>query len=89
MSRSGIPTGRSERSIAHSEARNRILSAGYGPLAAPRGLGIAAVALFVSNLSPHQVRRVDLDALCRGVAHTRPGASSNPLKRRMGAWGAP
>ena len=89
MSRSGILTGRSDRSIAHFEARKRILAAGYGPLAAHGGLRITAVTLTVSILSAHQVGRIDFDALGRGVAHTRSGASDNPLKRGMGAWGAP
>ena len=89
MSRSGIPTGRPDRSIAHFEARKRILAAGYGPLAAHGGLRITAVTLTVSILSAHQGGRIDFDALGRGVAHTRSGASDTPLKRGIGAWGAP
>ena len=89
MSRSGIPTGRPDRSIAHFEARKRILAAGYGPLAAHGGLRITAVTLTVSILSAHQVGRIDFDALGRGVAHTRSGASDTPLKRGIGAGGAP
>ena len=89
MSRARILTGRSERSMAHFEARKRIFEQAMVRRAAPRGLRISAGALFRSNLSPHQIRRVDLEAVGRGVAHTRPGASDSPPKRRMGAWGAP
>ena len=89
MSRARISTGRSERSMAHFEARKRIFEQAMVRRAAPRGLRISVGALFVSNLSSHQIQRVDLEAVGRGVAHTRPGASDSPPKRRMGAWGAP